>query len=154
MYATPRMTSGLHEYSHRQCQIGLDGVSKFASNFKFNMVTRGIPVQLLHEAESHAVTVEIKNGEMYRGMLLRSQDNMNLELTQVTHSGRDGKISKMEQVFIRGSQIRFIVVPDLLKKAPMFETISAAGKAAQEQLGSYNLGSNSKKMIDRIPSAQ
>jgi small nuclear ribonucleoprotein D3 len=118
------------------------------------MVTRGIPVQLLHEAESHAVTVEIKNGEIYRGMLLRSQDNMNLELTQVTHSGRDGKISKMEQVFIRGSQIRFIVVPDLLKKAPMFETISAAGKAAQEQIGSYNMGSNSKKMIDRIPGAQ
>ena len=49
------------------------------------MALVGIPIRLLHEAESHVITVELKNSEIYRGMLLKSQDNMNLELTTVTH---------------------------------------------------------------------
>ena len=100
----------------------------------------GIPVKLLHEAENHAVTVELKSGGMYRGMLLRGQDNMNLELTQVTHTARDGRISKMEQVYVRGSQIRYVVVPDLLKKAPMFRVVSDAGKKAQEESLRFSSG--------------
>ena len=96
------------------------------------MALVGIPTRLLHEAESHVITVELKNSEIYRGMLLKSQDNMNLELTTVTHTARDGQVQKMEQVYIRGSQIRYIVVPDLLKKAPMFNQVSNAGKQVQE----------------------
>ena len=30
----------------------------------------GIPCKLMHEAEGHIVTVELKNGETYRGKLL------------------------------------------------------------------------------------
>ena len=96
------------------------------------MALAGIPIRLLHEAESHVITVELKNSEIYRGMLLRGQDNMNLEMTTVTHTARDGQVQKMEQVYIRGSQIRYIVVPDLLKKAPMFSHVSNAGKQIQE----------------------
>lgn len=96
------------------------------------MALAGIPIRLLHEAESHVITVELKNSEIYRGMLLKGQDNMNLELTTVTHTARDGQVQKMEQVYIRGSQIRYIVVPDLLKKAPMFSHVSNAGKQIQE----------------------
>ena len=96
------------------------------------MALVGIPIRLLHEAEQHVITVELKNSEIYRGMLLKSQDNMNLELTTVTHTARDGQVKKMEQVYIRGSQIRYIVVPDLLKKAPMFNQVSNAGKQVQE----------------------
>ena len=62
------------------------------------MALVGIPIRLLHEAESHVITVELKNSEIYRGMLLKSQDNMNLELTTVTHTARDGQVQKMEQV--------------------------------------------------------
>jgi hypothetical protein len=29
----------------------------------------GIPVKLLHEAENHIVTIEIKTGELFRGYL-------------------------------------------------------------------------------------
>ena len=32
----------------------------------------------------------------------------------------------MEQVFIRGSMIRFLIVPDMLKNAPMFKPKSGA----------------------------
>jgi hypothetical protein len=27
----------------------------------------GIPIKLLHEAEQHVITVELKSGELYRG---------------------------------------------------------------------------------------
>ena len=29
----------------------------------------GVPIKLLHEAENHVVTVELKSGELYRGYL-------------------------------------------------------------------------------------
>ena len=40
----------------------------------------GIPIILLHDGEGTIVTVELKNGEMYRGYLEDSEDNMNLIL--------------------------------------------------------------------------
>jgi len=34
------------------------------------MSTIGIPIKLLHEAQGHIVTVELTNGQVYRGKLL------------------------------------------------------------------------------------
>ena len=42
-------------------------------------------------------------------------------MTDVTHTGRDGKESKMEHVYIRGSKVRLMIIPDMLKHAPMFK---------------------------------
>ncbi|CAH2352916.1 small nuclear ribonucleoprotein Sm D3 [[Candida] railenensis] len=84
-------------------------------------MSSGIPVKLLNEAQGHVVTLEIANGDTYRGKLLDNEDNMNLSLYDVTITeGRTGHTSAMNQVFIRGSMIRFIVVPEILKNAPMF----------------------------------
>merc|ERR1712048_223393 len=43
-------------------------------------------------------------------------------------TARDGKVSQLEQVFIRGSKIRFVILPDMLKNAPMFKKMMAAQK--------------------------
>ena len=67
--------------------------------------------------------VELKTGETYRGQLVESEDNWNCQMTDVTHVGRDGKESKMEHVYIRGSKVRMMVIPDMLKHAPMFKRI-------------------------------
>jgi small nuclear ribonucleoprotein D3 len=40
----------------------------------------GIPVILLHDAEGGIITIELKNGCVYRGFLEEAQDNMNLTL--------------------------------------------------------------------------
>jgi small nuclear ribonucleoprotein D3 len=37
----------------------------------------GIPVILLHDAEGGIITIEVKNGDTYRGLLEEAQDNMN-----------------------------------------------------------------------------
>jgi small nuclear ribonucleoprotein D3 len=132
----------------------------------------GVPIKLIHEAESHIITIEMKTGEvcidqslpplnhhrhrriqrspvtggkdcsivvltaqcltrfsgtpfsqMYRGMLVEAEDNMNCSLSNVTMTGRDGAISTLEQVFVRGGLIRYFILPDILKNAPMFKRI-------------------------------
>ena len=40
----------------------------------------GVPVKVLHEAEGHVVTVEASTGELYRGVLIEAEDNMNLQV--------------------------------------------------------------------------
>ena len=36
---------------------------------------------------------------------------------------RDGRVAQLENVYIRGSKIRFFVLPDMLKNAPMFKKL-------------------------------
>jgi small nuclear ribonucleoprotein D3 len=63
------------------------------------------------------------SAQLYRGTLVEAEDNMNVSLSNVTLTARDGSIATLEQVFIRGGLIRFFVLPDILKNAPMFKRI-------------------------------
>lgn len=96
------------------------------------MSNAGIPIKVLHEADGHPVTVELKNGEVYRGVLADSEDNMNCRLTGVTVLGVDGRMTKLEQVYLRGSQVRFFILPNLLQHAPIFKKVQQV-KAATEK---------------------
>lgn len=81
----------------------------------------GVPIKVLHEAEGHIVTCETITGEVYRGKLIEAEDNMNCQMTQITVTYRDGRTANLENVYIRGSKIRFMILPDMLKNAPMFK---------------------------------
>ncbi|XP_046677134.1 small nuclear ribonucleoprotein Sm D3 [Homalodisca vitripennis] len=81
----------------------------------------GVPIKVLHEAEGHIVTCETNTGEVYRGKLVEAEDNMNCQMTSVTVTYRDGRTADVENVYIRGSKIRFLILPDMLKNAPMFK---------------------------------
>ena len=48
-----------------------------------------------------------------------AEDNLNISLKEITVTGRDGRVSQLDQVYIRGSMIRFFIVPDMLQNAPM-----------------------------------
>ncbi|KAA3467152.1 small nuclear ribonucleoprotein Sm D3 [Gossypium australe] len=95
----------------------------------------GIPVKLLHEASGHIVTVELKSGELYRGSMVECEDNWNCQLENITFTAKDGKVSQLEHVFIRGSKVRFMVIPDMLKNAPMFKRLDAKIKGKSSSLG-------------------
>ncbi|CAI2172007.1 10739_t:CDS:2 [Funneliformis geosporum] len=86
----------------------------------------GVPIKLLHEAQGHVVTLELNNGTVYRGKLSEAEDNMNVQLREITVTARDGRVSQLDQVYIRGSHVRFFIVPDMLKNAPMFKKIAQA----------------------------
>ena len=40
-------------------------------------------------------------------------------------TARNGRVQKLENVFLRGGHVKFIVLPDLLKSAPMFKKIQS-----------------------------
>nr|CAG4637560.1 EOG090X0NFO [Ceriodaphnia reticulata]SVE73361.1 EOG090X0NFO [Ceriodaphnia reticulata] len=81
----------------------------------------GVPIKVLHEAEGHIITCETNTGEIYRGKLVEAEDNMNCQMTNITVTYRDGRVAQLENVYIRGSKIRFLILPDMLKNAPMFK---------------------------------
>jgi len=83
----------------------------------------GIPIKVLHDAEGHTVTVELKTGEVFRGKLDEAEDNMNVHLSNCTKTGRDGRVNTLSNCFVRGSHVRFMVLPDILKNAPFFKKI-------------------------------
>ena len=85
-----------------------------------------VPFKLLHEGEGHPVTVELKTGELYRGRLTDSDEFMNCHMRGVTHTAVDGHVTRLEQVFLRGSQVRLIVLPSILQSAPMFRKVAEA----------------------------
>lgn len=43
-------------------------------------VAAGVPIKLLYQGEGHVVTVEMKNGEVYRGQLAEAEETMNCQL--------------------------------------------------------------------------
>lgn len=81
----------------------------------------GVPIKVLHEAEGHIITCETNTGEVYRGKLIEAEDNMNCQMQNITVTYRDGRVAQLENVYIRGSKIRFLILPDMLKNAPMFK---------------------------------
>lgn len=44
-------------------------------------------------------------------------------MSNITVTYRDGRVAQLEQVYIRGSKIRFLILPDMLKNAPMLKSM-------------------------------
>ncbi|CEG49838.1 40s ribosomal protein s16 [Plasmopara halstedii] len=113
----------------------------------------GIPTILLHDGEGTIVSIEMKTGETYRGLLDETEDNMNCVMKEAVRTDINGNTSHVEQVYLRGSQILFIVFPDIyplqlysthctLKHAPMFKRVKMwkKHKGAIPTLGQGGVG--------------
>ena len=46
---------------------------------------------------------------------------MNVQLKDITVTARDGRVSHLDQVYIRGSHVRFFIVPDMLRLVAPFD---------------------------------
>ena len=103
----------------------------------------GVPIKVLHEAEGHIITVETISGEVFRGKLIEAEDNMNCQLAGITATSRDGRVYNLENMFVRGSKIRFLILPDMLKNAPMFKKINTKSGAK----GATNVSGRGKSAL-------
>jgi len=83
----------------------------------------GIPIVLLHDAEGAVVSVETKAGEIIRGLLFEAEDMMNLYIKNAVVWNIQGVKRKVDQLYLRGTQILFIAIPQMLRHAPMFQRI-------------------------------
>lgn len=77
--------------------------------------TLGVPCKLLKEFLNRKVTVETGTGEIYKGVIVDCEDNMSMSLTNVKVTFIDGRTVNMEDVYIKGSCIRLINLPDTAK---------------------------------------
>lgn len=55
--------------------------------------------------------------ELFSDDLAIAEDNMNVQLKDITVTARDGRVSHLDQVYIRGSHVKFFIVPDMLRYA-------------------------------------
>jgi len=89
----------------------------------------------------------MKNGETYRGVLISAEDTMNMTLSDVVRTARDGQVSKLTNVYLRGRGVRFIALPELLKNAPIFKKVASIRKKieAEKQQKNERMGSKRKR---------
>ncbi|KAK2963005.1 putative Small nuclear ribonucleoprotein Sm D3 [Blattamonas nauphoetae] len=87
-----------------------------------------IPVKLLHEAEGHIVSIEMKTRESFRGKLIEAEDNMNCRLEGVIQTQKDGSTARLNNVYLRGSSITYFVFPEMLRNAPMLKNLDKPTK--------------------------
>jgi len=48
-----------------------------------------------------------------------------MSLSEVLRTARNGQITKLPSVYLRGSSVRFIALPEILKNAPVFQKVTA-----------------------------
>ena len=51
-------------------------------------------------------------------------------------TARDGKVSQLEQIFVRGSKIQFVILPNMLESAPRFKKMLPSLKGGMGRLKS------------------
>lgn len=69
---------------------------------------------------------------------------MNVQLKDITVTARDGRVSHLDQVYIRGSHVKFFIVPDMLRFAT---TISPSYKF----IGYWGMGNANYYRIGTLP---
>jgi small nuclear ribonucleoprotein D3 len=58
---------------------------------------------------------------------------------------RDGQTRKLEHVYLRGSQVKYIVLPDILTNAPIFKKIAAMRQSSAPSASAGRGAAKAKK---------
>eukprot|EP01065_Artemidia_motanka_P026774 TRINITY_DN32021_c0_g1_i1.p1 TRINITY_DN32021_c0_g1~~TRINITY_DN32021_c0_g1_i1.p1 ORF type:complete len:125 (+),score=21.02 TRINITY_DN32021_c0_g1_i1:61-435(+) len=85
------------------------------SGVTIRMRKRSLPIKILLESRNQVIALETNSGEVYRGCALDIQESLNVRLGNVTLTYRNGRTAHLEQVYLRGSVIKFFVLPDALR---------------------------------------
>jgi len=62
---------------------------------------------------------------------------MNCQLRDITVTARDGRVSHLDQVYIRGSHVRYFIVPDMLRYGSCMNCDATRGSTDMLQECSY-----------------
>jgi len=106
----------------------------------------GIPLLLLHDAQGADVTVELKDGCTYTGLLEECQDNMNCTLKNVTRTDVEGNTTSLAMAYVRGNMILYFSIPEMLKHAPFFNRI----KVWRKHRGKFIMGGGDAWMREKL----
>jgi len=111
----------------------------------------GIPTLLFHDGEGLSLAVETRDGTLYKGRCDLTEDTFNMSMYHCMAYFPDGTERRMERAYIRGSQIVFIVFPEILSQAPYFERVrrAASGRTVAIGLGTLRLAAIQKNLQER-----
>mmetsp|Transcript_48814 Transcript_48814/g.97735 ORF Transcript_48814/g.97735 Transcript_48814/m.97735 type:complete len:91 (+) Transcript_48814:3064-3336(+) len=84
-------------------------------------MAESIPLKILNEGKPFIVTLETKSGEKYRGRLLHIEGNMNCHLENIVFLNSKGLVKKAKRMFFRGSNLKIIILPDLIHASPLIK---------------------------------
>jgi small nuclear ribonucleoprotein D3 len=73
---------------------------------------------LLKDSKPFLISIETKGKKIFRGNLTFIEENMNCILENAILIDQNGKLSKFKSVFLRGSNIKIFIIPDVLKNIP------------------------------------
>merc|ERR1719219_3250771 len=71
---------------------------------------------------------------------------MNVHLEGVQYTDIYGKLHRLNNVYIRGSKIRYMIVPDMLREAPMFKRIDPRNRNKKGNVA-LGMGRGMKEII-------
>eukprot|EP00033_Pygsuia_biforma_P001351 GCRY01001530.1.p1 GENE.GCRY01001530.1~~GCRY01001530.1.p1 ORF type:complete len:130 (+),score=4.00 GCRY01001530.1:129-518(+) len=92
-----------------------------------------LPMALLQTAVNHPMLIEVKNGETYNGHLASLDSFMNILLRDVICTSADGdKFWRLKECFIKGSNVKYIRVPDNLIDMVQEEIVAKIEKRKAE----------------------
>lgn len=75
----------------------------------------GVPIKILHESEGHIIKLETIINDIIEGKLEQAEDNMDSHMSTVTITKKNGDVSKMDNLYICGSQIKMVILPTTLQ---------------------------------------
>lgn len=55
-----------------------------------------------------------------------AEDNMNVQLENINVTQRDGRVTHLDRVYIRGSHVRLFIVPDMLRYGSFLSPLGAS----------------------------
>ena len=94
-----------------------------------------LPLSLLREAVGHTVEVELESKDAYRGTLTAVDGRMNATVARATRTHRDGRQTRGDEVFLKGSAVRLFVLPPVLAQGPLLRGVVERGAAAPSAAG-------------------
>ena len=95
-----------------------------------------LPLSLIRTSQQNPVLVELKTGETLSGILVNSDNWMNMELADVVLTAKDGeRFHQVAQVFVRGNNVKFVRVPDEVIDVVKDEVLRASAAAPRGRGG-------------------
>lgn len=97
-------------------------------------MSASVPMNVLHKAEGRIVTCEPNTAELHRGKLVEAESSVHCQMFNIAVTYRDGPVAPLEQVCKCGSKPQFLVLPDVLKTAPL-SPMAARGRGHGMECG-------------------
>jgi len=112
----------------------------------------GVPIKLIHESDKHNVSILMRNSDFIRGELYSSEDNWNICIKDAVILSKF-RVLRKSFLFVKGNQIKYISLPEILKNSPMFKSSSPINKNSKLVpgigiLGRSGTASSLSKAID------